>query len=76
LPLHNDIKINEREQDEQKYYEVVEVNFDENDLNEIESINTSRLDNPNNTYLYEKLKKDHLIESVYTKLHSKIQNSF
>ncbi len=68
IELHNDIKINETVQDEQKYYEVVRENYDGNDLNEIESINTSRLDNATNTHLYEKLKKDKLKESVYTKL--------
>jgi hypothetical protein len=76
IELHNDIKINETVHDEQKYYEVVGDNFDENNLNKIKSINNSRLKNVTNTHLYEKLKKNDLKESVYTKLHSKIQNSF
>jgi hypothetical protein len=73
IELHNDIKINETVQDKQKYYEVVGDNLDENNLNEIESINTSRLDNLNEAPLYEKLNKDNLTESVYTKLVTKIR---
>jgi hypothetical protein len=66
IELDNDIKVNETVQDEQKYY--VADNFDDDDLNEIKPINTSRSNNSNNAQLYEKLKKDNLIESVYTKL--------
>ncbi len=73
IELHNNIKINEAGQDEHKYYEIVGDNLDENNLNEIESINTSRLDNSTYTHLYEKLKNDNYTESVYTKLVTKIR---